>query len=78
MRDEGSRLLSLPRSTDKGLNPASPNGTFDIFLSLNSYKDLGVTSHLEVKKPLQIIMFTCKKEAECSCVTLNSNYNVAF
>lgn len=72
---QGSTLQS---SIDKRLNPLLPNGTSDIFLSLNSYKEVGVTSHFKVKKPLQMIMFTCKKEAEYSYVTLNNNYNWAF
>lgn len=78
MQDQGGTLLSLPRSTDKRLDPISPTRTFDIFLSLNLNKDVGVTSHLEVEKPLQTIMFTCKKEAEYSYVTLSNNYNWAF
>ena len=78
MKDQGSTLPSLPHSTNKRFNPVSPDGTFDIFLSLNSYQDVGVTSHLKVKKPFQVIMFTCKKEAEYPYVTLNNNCSWAF
>lgn len=78
MKDQGRPFLSSPRSTAKRLNPLSPNGTFDIFLSLKSHKEVGVTSRLKVKKPLQIILFIGKKEAEYSYATLNNSYKRAF